>query len=126
MISDIIKILNIKKEVALFLWENQNPPDEMVHDWAESKGYNKHLVERLIYQLATSYVVFLHSGVAAKKGFTIKDMDPEEFKKGLVVEAEHSDDPLIKEKIILDHGAEFDPKPYYSRLGAMEETLKKE
>jgi hypothetical protein len=126
MIDNIIKILNIKKEIMAFLWKNQNPPDEAVHEWAESKGYDKHLVEQLIYQLATSYVVFLNSGRAAKKGFTAKDMDPEELKKGVEVESEHSDDPLIKEKIALDHGAEFSPKTYYPQLIEMEKKIKQE
>jgi hypothetical protein len=42
------------------------------------------------------------------------DVDPEEFKKGLKVEMEHTDDEDIAEEIALDHLAE-DPR-YYSKL----------
>lgn len=41
--------------VVNFLQENPNPEDYVLHEWAESKGFNVHAVEELVYQLATLY-----------------------------------------------------------------------
>ena len=52
-----------------------------------------------------------------------ENIDPEELKKGIEVEKEHTDDPRIAMKIALDHLAE-DPK-YYTKLATLglEENL---
>lgn len=57
-----IKIKEITKngaklsDIINFLKKNPNPDDDQLHDWAESKKYDIHDVERMMYELATNYV----------------------------------------------------------------------
>lgn len=46
------------------------------------------------------------------------DFDPEELKKGIAVEMEHTDDAKIAEEIAMDHLRE--DKDYYKKLEVME------
>ena len=61
---------------------------------------------------------FLTEGRAAHENFTQHDADPEQLRRGIDVESEHTKDPEVAKKIALDHLAEF--KNYYSLLDAME------
>lgn len=63
-------------------------------------------------------------GRSDKMGVTESDVDPEQLKRGIEVEHEHSDDDEIAKKIALDHLAEI--PDYYTRLDAMEEQAKKD
>ena len=45
-----------KEDVIDFLKDNPNPNYEIVHDWAESQGFDKRELEAMLYELATSYV----------------------------------------------------------------------
>ena len=71
--------------------------------------------------------IFLTNGMANKKKITEANVDPEQLKMGIEVEAEHSGNasPLarkIAERIALDHLAEI--KDYYTRLHEMEKAAK--
>jgi len=46
------------------------------------------------------------------KHLTKEDVDPEEFRMGEIVESEHTKNPKLRERIILDHL--FDNDRYYS------------
>lgn len=48
-----------------------------------------------------------------------------EFREGMKDEAEHSDDPKIKEKLVKDHMAKYKDSPvgYYEALEKLEDTL---
>ena len=61
---------------------------------------------------------FLKAGRAYESGFTVEDADPEELKMGVKVEYEHTTNPVISERIALDHLAEC--ANYYTRLAKME------
>jgi hypothetical protein len=106
-------------EVASFLFENQNPSDDVVHKWAEENEYNVHKVEQIIYKLATKTAVFLTNGFAKEKGIKREDVDPEQLAMGIEVEKEHTPDEYIAERIALDHIAEL--PNYYTLLKDMEE-----
>ena len=61
-------------------------------------------------------------GLADRKGFTEKDADPKELAMGIKVEMEHTTDPEVATKILLDHLAEI--SDYYTRLAKMEKEAK--
>lgn len=62
---------------------------------------------------------------ARAEGVTAADVDPEQLKKGMKVEAEHTTDKATAKEITLDHLAEFKGKPYYTELPKMEKKLEK-
>ena len=62
---------------------------------------------------------FLNKGRAKEKGFTREDANPEQLKLGIEIEYEHTSNPVISERIALDHLAEI--SDYYTRLKKMEE-----
>ena len=47
---------DLKNEVILFLKQTPNPDDDVLHAWSEQKGYDIHEIEKLMYELATSYI----------------------------------------------------------------------
>lgn len=61
---------------------------------------------------------------AKKKGVDEDDVDPDQLKKGIETEKEHTDDEEEAKRIALDHLAE-DPE-YYTKLAKMEKGAKKE
>jgi hypothetical protein len=63
---------------------------------------------------------FLRAGRSYDKGFTVEDADPKELKMGISVEYEHTNSPVIAERIALDHLSEI--TDYYTRLKKMEEN----
>lgn len=68
------------------------------------------------------------AGVADKKDVTVKDVDPDQFEKGVKVEMEHTDDPESAAEITLDHLGETDnPKGsrYYTWLEFAEKMNEK-
>lgn len=67
-------------------------------------------------------VDFLHEGRAAAEQFTEADANPQELKRGIEVEMEHTNDPKIAKKIALDHLSEI--SNYYTLLDQMESQAK--
>lgn len=66
----------------------------------------------------------MNQGESVKKGVTEKDVDPIELKKGIKIEMEHTNNPVVSKKIALDHLAEH-PKGYYKGLIELEDRLNK-
>jgi len=115
----------VKSEVIKFLKENPNPQDADLHKWAEEKQYDVHEIETLIYTFATKYVQFLTGGNSPGK-IKKEDIDPEELKRGMEVESEHTPDEESQIKIVLDHEVEAPNKDYYKYLDKMEAEMKGE
>lgn len=113
----------LREDVIFFLKTNPNPSDQDLHTWAESEGYNVHKVETEIYKLATKFVDFLTGGKANELSIGEDDVDPDELKKGIEVELEHTSDKDVAKRIALDHLAEAKNAPYYSLLADMEKKF---
>ena len=64
---------------------------------------------------------FMHSGLAYDEGVTEEDVYPVQLARGIEVEMEHTNDPIIARKIAMDHLAEH--PLYYTALDAMEKML---
>lgn len=107
--------------VAEFLRDNPFPDDKAFHAWAESKGIDTDEAEAVAYALATKFVKFVFGG--RSKSQPPADIDPDQLKKGIEVEQEHIDDPVVAEKIAIDHLTEF--REYYTALDKMESELKR-
>lgn len=58
-----------------------------------------------------------NEGLAARKGFTEKDADPNELSRGIQVEMEHTGSQDTAKRIALDHLAE--DARYYTKLAAL-------
>lgn len=58
------------------------------------------------------------NGVAKRRGVTARDVDPDELRRGIQHELEHTTDRRIAKQIALDHLAET--PDYYTRLAALE------
>jgi len=115
-------------EVTKFLLANPKPSDSEMHEWAKGKGLDIHDVEAVCYELAAKFIAFMNSGNAKKVGFTKGQADPEQLKMGIKVEMEHTDDPVLAEKITLDHLSEnrASNKKYYTKLDGVEKELEAE
>lgn len=82
----------------------------------------KHFGDRIVEDL-------MQAGESWKKGVTPADVDPAELAEGILVELEHSRDPVISTKIGIDHLAEHesdrdDFDRYYTGLSVLEQVLK--
>ena len=107
--------------VVDFFYRTPNPNDDQFHAFAARNNYNVHETEAEAYRLASNYVKFLRNGRANEKNITESSVDPDELKKGIKVEMEHTSDPATAKRIALDHLAEV--KHYYTGLDNMEKTL---
>jgi len=108
-------------EVMDFLKEKPNPSDDIVHKWAEEKGYDIHLIEKMLYKFATKFMQIMTEGKSNEEGVTENDFDREQILKGIKVELEHTKCPKIAEKIVLDHLVES--PVYYDYLEEMEKAI---
>ena len=105
-----------------FFKENKYPKDADVHALAEELEMDEDSLEEEIYAILTD---FLGSGEWVKDGQEL-ELDEGELKKGIEVEMEHTDCPLIAERIAQDHLTEVYPAPYYTWLLAMEELIEED
>jgi len=104
--------MDLKIEVVKFMQTHKAPVnDEEFHALAGKLGVEPDKLESIAYGLLTS---FFNSGNAKKKKLNIKDIDEAELRKGIKVEMEHTNEPIIAARVALDHLAET-PK-YYSIL----------
>jgi hypothetical protein len=110
--------LQIKKAVIDLFTYDKNINDEKVHKAAEAAKMDPHQFENVIYSIMSS---FFGSGKFNQNPNVI--IDPVQLAAGIKVEMEHTDCPLIAERIAKDHLAEFGD--YYSRLDRMEANAKK-
>lgn len=104
--SAIIELFSRKEKVV----------DKDVHALAEDLNLDPHNLEGAIYAFLQS---FFSKGRAMEKGFDNIEVREDEHKMGMEVEKEHSDNPFIVHRIVLDHLAEM--PDYYTRLKKMEE-----
>lgn len=102
----------IKKRIIEFFIMNKNPNDDQVHELAEQLKLRPDEIENYIYSMFSSFIA---GGISKGKK---NEVDPEQLKKGIKIEMEHTDDPLIAEKIARDHITE-DPI-YYDKLEKIE------
>jgi len=107
---------NILKGIIEFFQKNQNPEDSAVHELADSLNLDPHSFEEIIYGLLGSFL-----GRGRSINYT-GNYDEEQVKMGIKVEMEHTDNPLIAEKIAKDHLTEI--SDYYTRLKEMEDSAK--
>lgn len=94
-----------------------------VKEWREKhKGKGPNMPEKKKTEKKAAWTDTLPGGKADTK--KPGDFDPEEIKKGVEHELEHTDDRQMAKEIAMDHLAE-DPK-YYTHLDEMEEKVKRE
>ena len=103
---------DLHNEIIKWFMNNPNPSDSEVHKFAEALGIDPDKFEGHIYMILSDILT----------GGRSKDFkgtyNPKELKMGIEVEAEHTTNPLIAEKIAKDHLAEA--PDYYTRLAKME------
>jgi hypothetical protein len=104
-----------KAMVKYFSDPDASTDDEDVHAYAVKLGVEPEELEEAGYELLHC---FFSEGNSS--GSKVKP-DPGQVKMGMAVEAEHSDNPLIQRKIVLDHLAESGS--YYTHLAKMEESF---
>jgi len=108
----------IKTKLFDFFSKNPSPPDEKVHDFAESLGMKPDELESHIYKILGSFL-----GAGKSKDFK-GEYDQKELEMGIKVEMEHTSDPMLAERISKDHLVEIpgtgNNDGYYSRLKKME------
>lgn len=103
----------IQAKIAEFFSNNSSIDDKKdIHSLAKSLNIDKHKFEEIIYDIIVS---FFNAG--RSKDFK-GEFNPEELKKGIEIEMEHTTNKLIAEKIAKDHLAEI--SDYYTRLTQME------
>ena len=106
---------DLEAEIISFIKSNPNPEDAKVHNLAIKFNMDPDVFEEIIYSLLTDYI---KNGIRASewegngKDITRDRVDPEEFRLGEIVESEHTKNPAIRERIILDHL--YDNDKYYS------------
>ena len=108
------------KDAIVELFTTKSKVDDSdIHALAEKLGIDKHEFENIIYGFMTS---FFNKGNYNKRGR--KGVDEKELKLGIKVETEHTDEPLIAERIAKDHLTEIpgtgNNDGYYSLLERME------
>lgn len=91
--------------------------DDDIHALAEKLNIIPHDLEGKIYATLTS---ILRAGKSRGKKI---DASPDQIRKGIAVEMEHTNNPVIAEKIAMDHFIEN--KIYYDWLDWMEGLSKK-
>jgi len=50
------KTVDLKQLAKLFIMENPNPPDSVLHDYCDKLGISPHDFETAIYALLTDYI----------------------------------------------------------------------
>lgn len=110
----------VKQAVVELFTNSKKVKDSDVHALAEEMGVDKHKFEEVIYELLTS---FFNKGRYNESGRKTK-IDDKELKMGIKIEYEHTDDPIIAERIAKDHLTEIpgtgNNDGYYSLLERME------
>lgn len=110
----------IKDSVVDLFTNNKKVTDLDVRSLADEMGIDKQKFDEIIYSLLTS---FFNKGRYNESGRKAK-IDDKELKMGIKIEYEHTDDPIIAERIAKDHLTEIpgtgNNDGYYSLLERME------
>jgi hypothetical protein len=108
----------IQKKIIDYLGDSRNIVYERITDFAEHLGIEREKLIDVMYDLMVSFL-------AAGKSYGYQGFyNAEQLKAGTIVEAEHSSNPLLAEKIAKDHLCEI-PNKYYDYLKAMEKYAEK-
>jgi len=127
----------IDERVLRYFVQNPMPADKDFHKFAAGIKVDPSKAEENAYILATIGAMFVAGGRSNAEGVGEKDVDAEEMRKGIIVEAEHTvagDNKVavfIRKRIMLDHPAELGKKSakdskYYARLAELEKADRKE
>ena len=98
----------LRTEIIKFFKANPQPTDVQMHGLAAKLQIEAPELETLVYSILSDII---SGGESGGKDIVV---DPKELEMGIQVEAEHTSDSGIAEKIARDHLTE-DPK-YYSKL----------
>lgn len=98
----------LRAEIIKFFKSNPEPTDVQMHALADRLQLEAPELERLVYSILSGII---SGGISGGKD---NPVDQAELDMGIAVEAEHTKDSAIAEKIARDHLAE-DPN-YYSKL----------
>jgi len=107
-----------KAKLIEFFTKNKNPEDSKVHDLADKLGIDAHELESQVYSILSDIFTagMYNDKIKSDPKFKV---DPKELAMGIKVEMEHTTNPVIAERIALDHLSEI--KDYYTRLKKMEQ-----
>ena len=98
----------VRTEIIKFFKANPQPTDVQMHGLAEKLRIEAPELENLVYSILSDII---SGGLSGGKDTV---MDDKELALGIQIEAEHTEDKAIAEKIARDHLME-DPK-YYTKL----------
>lgn len=107
--------MKLRKAIIDLFTLHPEVTDDMVHKLANNLKMEPDVLENEIYSIMTS---FFNRGTFVKN--PNKAIDPDQLRKGITVEMEHTDCPMIAERIARDHLSEGDAL-YYSHLDEMEQ-----
>jgi superfamily II DNA or RNA helicase len=107
----------LEEQIIDFFKKNPSPKDEKFHAFMDRMKIEHSIGEGAVYKILSNVL----SG-GKSKGKANK-VNPHELEMGIKVEAEHTNDKFIAEKIARDHLAEF--PNYYTELAKMEKKLSK-
>lgn len=110
--KELMNDKSIKAEIIKLFKQDKPIADSDVHALAERLQISPDKMEEQIYNILRS---FLSGGMSQGK---VEDVDSDELAMGIKVESEHTDDPVLQEKIARDHLKE-DAK-YYTKLKEIE------
>jgi hypothetical protein len=113
------------EKIINFLKDTEIKSDEDVHAFAESIGLDPHVLELEIYKIIQT---FFRGGKSFDSKLDARNIQPDEFQKGLGIESEHVDENspyaiYFEEKITSDHLIE--DKIYNTHLLEMEDKYSK-
>jgi hypothetical protein len=109
----------IESKILQFFTLNKPPYlDKEYHKFAEDLGINPSKAEQTAYNLLGS---ILSGGTS--QGKRPSELSDEQLKQGMQIEAEHTDNKYLQEKIVYDHITELGID-YYPELIKLEEKLK--
>lgn len=100
-----------------FFANHDNPTEEDVQAFAEEQGIDPDDVIERAFTLLHN----LLNGVGKHNDVPDEEFDTEQLEKGIAVEREHTNDPLVAKMIAKDHLSEL--PDYYDRLENMEDDV---
>lgn len=101
-----------------FLAKNPRPTDSELHEWATSNGMSPEHVEENLFALIGSLIKTMYPAATTPDD----KFDPEELKRGIEIESEHTDNLFVAKLITKTHLLEC--KTYNSDLDQMEKKCK--
>lgn len=99
-----------------FFMDNPHPTEDQLEELSDELNISLNEVEERMFRLLSSLLRTLgkHNDISDDQ------FDQEQLQKGIEIEKEHTDDPLVAKMIAKDHLSEI--PDYYSRLHDMEQS----